>query len=454
MNIFFSLFKNVNIRVRRDLEYFLKMPSNPCSEKENEVAEYILKNAKYNDLVTDEAIVKQFFSCKEEWYRVKHRIQETFLRYFTMQKLEKHPIRAVLLAEIYDECGQEHKKNSAIKKQRKRLKADPNKALYEYLYEEMGRKERRDQRKKISDLSTVEQKLDEFYLERKLAYLTEKMNRKDIVNKPSLASEDLDFYNWATKKVMEINATKTNIYYELYTLLRSTTATEAESVKKIEQMIEDNDEEIDSPNLEKYYSNLLNFYIKELNQGRSEYAEYYLSCLSKVLDLGLIFPEKQLTVKDLKNAVGISLISQNTVYAWKLIRQHENKPLYKKGEGQNFISLMKAIVLFNEGKYVESLSKITNYRLSDINDDIEWQFLKLQLDYTLQRGEPILKNIQVLYNRIKRNRKLALKKKKAHLLFLESFRQIVKREQLDLANLKGKISILKYRWLEKMLARE
>jgi len=456
----FPFLRNINTQKRRDLEYFIQMPSNPSSEGERTIVKYILDSTKNKKMCTDGEIIKKFFHSskipKKAWQNVKHRIQQTFLRYYTMRKLEDHPMKGILLAEIYDEYGIKNKKKSEIKRQKKKLKnsLDPNKELYEYWLLELSIKDQREQRVRDTDLNEMEEKLDEFYLEKKFRCLFEQANRRDIVNNPSsTADEEKDsvFIKWAEQEIENIKSIKAKIYHELYFLLK-TLEKDVGKADYIESLIEENYDYIDTTSVEEFYTCLLNYYIKKINQGVNHYAKNYLDCISKMLEKEIVLVNNELSPKFLKNSIAIALIHNDTERAWRLVRQHEKKPTYIDGAGKYVFKLIQATILLHEEKYAESSNMIKSYTLKDHYHDIDAQLLTLQLDYSLKKNPSlILRNIEVIKRRTQAHNEIYIKKKEVHLAFLKALKQLIEKEELDLSILTGKVATLKWRWLNKMI---
>lgn len=453
----FPFLKKLSDKMHRDLKYFLEMPSNPIYEEEKEIAKYILSKNKGKNSCKEQNIISKFYGSskkdREKWQKAKHRIQQTFLRYYTLRKVEEHPIEGIFLTEIHDEYGIKNKKNSEIKRQKKKLKnlLNPNTSIFEYWFLEKELEEHKNQRSLNPALEEMEQKLEEFYLEKKFRCLFEKINRVEITNGHSdELEEDNDFLNWAIQKVKNIKSIKAQIYYKLYTLLKGL-KNSVEEVSSIENIIEKNHNSIDINTLEEFYTCLFNFYTKKINRGHHQYAENYLNCVLKLLDRGIVFTNKELPVHILKNSISVALINDDLERAWILFHQHEKKTTYQNINEKLVLALMKATIFLYEEEYNKSFDILNNYKLQDYYHDIDARLLKLQLEYSLQEHRSlILQKIVTFKKVIRGHKKMPTSKRKVYLNFLEVLRQLIKEEKLNSTEFKGKIPKLKWRWLEKM----
>jgi len=452
----FSFLKNITLQKRRDLKYFIQMPSNPCTKKEIKIAQYILDNSGKKKVCTNDEIFEKFFDPSDAslkvWQRTKYRIQKTFLRYYSMRRLEELPLKGMLVADLYEKYEQVNKKKIAVRRQKKKLEDKPeqDKAMYDYWLSTIETYNQGARRKSITTLDVTEQKLDELYLERKFLYLFEKVNVADIISDITSISHEEEhslFLKWAAKKIERISSIKAIIYYKLFFLLQEEDG--AKTASDIENLIEEHYENIDSPTLEEFSNCISNYYIKRMNEGKDGYAKHYLVFLSKMLNLS----NGELDIIRFKNSIGIALIHNDTEYAWRLLKRHKNKPSYKKGEGKYVYNFIKSTVLLHEDKYTEASDTMKPYKLKDHLHDIDAQLLRLQLDYSLGLEEVlILRKIKMLKIRTQANDKISARKRTVYLVFLKTLKQLVEGQKLELSKIEN-LSTLKKRWLEKMIQR-
>ncbi|MEM1324028.1 MAG: hypothetical protein AAGG75_27450 [Bacteroidota bacterium] len=437
------------------------MSSNQLSELDKKIALEVLQRIQKRKKIDSVHLFQKHFTPKpenqkkkkQEWNRTQHRLYQTFMRYFAMRLIEDHPMKSVLFTQFYNEHDLERPAQRLKTKEKNRLAElmDPNAVLYEYLLLEMTMKGKKILRKDDRELTLLEEKLDHFFVEKKLRFLCEKANRKRIINNPDEDNDAL-LLAWIEDYVRQFPSIKAVIYLDIFKML-STSSSEV-YYKKLYDKLPRHAQEIDRATLKEFYQYLLNYCISRVNHGKLEYANAYLSILDGLAERGLLHEDGKISVFSFKNHINISLIAGEHQRAEQFCDQYR-KRLVAEGH-QDVLRLSRAAILLLEEAYEACEALLGYFALDDPFHKLASEFLLLKITSAkVQAGkydyDNFLTKLKSKKAFIRKQNWITEVRKEKLIYFLTLLPWVIKGKKIhNMEELKDKVYALDWLWLKKM----
>ncbi len=250
--------------------------------------------------------------------------------------------------------------------------------------------------------------------------------------------ELLELYEKAETKLKDIPAIQ--VYYLAYTMLKNQENEHAydlfKKTLKTNLAIFPNDE------LWILYNYALNYCIRKINSGNSQYYHEIHQLYQLVLDNKIILKNDFLTQWDFKNIVTVGLRIKD--YQWTERFIHQYKDLLHQKEQRNAVAYNLAAYYYETAEYSQSLQQLHNVEFTDASYHLGAKIIQLKSYFHLNEAEAFYSLIEAFRKYILRNKGISDYRKKANNNFLKIIRRLYK--------LKSEQGILKAHRFEQKLS--
>ena len=173
------------------------------------------------------------------------------------------------------------------------------------------------------------------------------------------------------------------------------------------------------------YNYLLNYCVKQINSGRTDYYRQIFQLYELLIQQNLIAPGGQLSQWTYTNIIttGIRLGELE----WTEAFLHEYEPLLPEGQRHNAFQYNLAALRFEKKAYGEALAQLHQIEFTDAFYHMAAKLVQLKIYYLLEETEALLALIEATRQFIVRNRQLSDFQQQINLNFL---RQLLKINQL------------------------
>ena len=257
-------------------------------------------------------------------------------------------------------------------------------------------------RKSAPQLRQTIEAFDHYYFVNRLRYACALLNRKEVLADPA----ELD---WARKlhqvigQSLEVEAIPKLllVYHQLFLLLE----TQQEDVfEKIQLVLERNKQEIEKISLREVYAHLVNYCIKQLNEGKISYQSRLFQLYQDQLAQGLLLEAGRISPADYKNIVSLAL--RNEAFSWveAFIEDYKNK--LPPEQQQAAYRYQKANLYFHQGDYSACLRLLRTHEFSDTFYQLGAKTIVLKVHFETEDFEAFYYAADAFASYLKRNRKI------------------------------------------------
>ena len=215
--------------------------------------------------------------------------------------------------------------------------------------------------------------LDLFYLVKKLQLMCEMVNSKNVLasDHQSALSEEI---TGALQKGIYSDMPAVAAWYRVWLTL--TDPGNESNFIALRNTLADSLHEFPQQELRDLYQYLMNFCIRRINTGATEYVRTLLDIYRIILEKGIIFTDGHLSQWDYKNITAIGIRAGETQWTGSFINEYRLKlpPL----ERENAYTYNRAYYLFNTGQRSEALSLLRQVEFSDLYYQLDSRVILLK----------------------------------------------------------------------------
>ena len=434
---------------------FVQMSSNHLSTREEDLFALLLQFAgsrKRRDL-NENAFIEKHLSPAEfdNWNRIKNRFLKAIERYLLLGSLKDSPLlKDIFLLHIFSKKGLVRNYRSTLKRIQSDLKK-PHKhaewtSLIEFRLLEVEVERNRDNRVIDNDLEAMIKNLDSFYIEHKLRILCEQLNRQFIVNIENADTRFPDAFE--EEEILTYNA-RIKCYYFIYKLFSTD---DQSSLMMLRKFLTEAASEFSSDYIKTVYVYLLNYYIRKLNAGHEKFASAYIDIIDDQIQTGFLLENDTISGSRFKNCITIALLAGRKRWAKTFFSGYNC--FLPQNVKEVVIQFNQAQILFYERRFEDCQQELIGFKPPDMYYKIAYDKLIIKLFYyKYLEGEYPLDKLRTLVESAKRyvkiQRKLSNKRKKKNLMFLSCLLTVLKKKDISLKEVHGKVPVVDFFWLKK-----
>lgn len=452
-----NIIKTLTLVQKRDLKYFIQLPSNKITNTDKVVFGKLLELKSATIEKNGEAIWETILNKEDlpDKNRIKNRLLKAIERYISLNALESNTaIKYYLLADYYSEKQVSKNEKTILKSGIAELEKSnffEDKIFLFWLYQLSVQKEK-DVRIHDSKIDLMYEALNDFYLCNKIRIICEKVNRHKIINVEKDFGQDCKEIEVLIEKS---NAPEVQIYASLF---RFMIEGDEPHFVALDRLLEESNAYFKTKHENEVYVYLLNYCIRQINAGNFKYAYKYLSYIKKLEARGALLEHNTLGIGRFKNSILCSIIIGETEWASRFIDKY-SACLSKssKIDKEAFLILNKAIIEFYNDNIDTAFDLIREFQNSSVyNKDLYYRItcdkLLLKVFYELNENEAVGRKIDSIKTYLRTQKKLNEGRIQKHLNFLKALRQLMDRGHFD-RTLKRDLLIPDFIWLEKIVKR-
>jgi hypothetical protein len=353
------------------------------------------------------------------------RLIEGFLVY---QSQESRPYeRGISLLEAFEQRGLEKDFQETYRKLEKKALAEELKesdqflqrfllAEKKYLFEVKNQK-----RSAQSTVDEVITPLDQFYLSKKLRYACELINRANVLNQ--------DYNLFLIREINQTIPDFSHLQHHLIRLYHITLQTlidgdNEDHFFQLKKLLVENYGQISQDEIRNLYAFALNYCIKKLNTGKSEFAQQIFELYQILVEKRIIFEHGVLPVPHFKNTVTIGTRMQ--AYEWVEAFIENYHSFLPPEEAQNAYTYNMAYLQFSRGNYRRVKRLLNTVEFTDVFYQTDAKTTLIKTYYELGEYEPLIYLLGSFKVYLKRNQQLSDYQRKLYLNLIKITWALVK----------------------------
>ncbi|MEL6717950.1 MAG: hypothetical protein AAFO82_14830 [Bacteroidota bacterium] len=403
-----SPFFNKNEKVKRLCDYLLE---HELEVKKEEVYQYVFEVSGFQELKLNNIISD---------------LLQLAYGYLIQQQLTTQPLqRQAHLLECLIERNVQRPISRVIQKG-KRIQEGVTAQSYQFLQEKYNYLEQLDrfaltqnQREYDENLQKMSDTLDAYYLCNKLRIACEMVSRSTMLNEaynPNFIAAAVAEYEQNEGQYMSFPVLK--IYYQAYQFLNQTSTVGYQELKALLQKYPT---VLSRPELRHLYTYMLNFSVRQINFGRSEYYQEILQIYQTLIEQNLLLQHGYLTKWSFINATTTGMRLEAYEWTEKFIQDYQDA--LRVEERKNTVDYQLAALYFAKGDFANTLQFLQQVEFTDTFYQASARIIQLKVFYELEEIEPFYALVKSIRNLLRRKRKLS----EYHRLSYLNFVRIAKR---------------------------
>ncbi|MEM8523436.1 MAG: hypothetical protein AAGG68_02275 [Bacteroidota bacterium] len=275
------------------------------------------------------------------------------------------------------------------------------------------------QREYDENLQKMSDTLDVYYLCNKFRIACEMVSRSAMLNEkyePNFIAATLEEYKQNQIQYATFPALK--IYYQAYQFLNQTSAI---GYQELKTLLQEYPSVLSRPELRHLYTYMLNFSVRQINFGRSEYYQEILQIYQTLMEQNLLLQHGYLTKWSFINATTTGMRLEAYEWTEKFIQNYQN--VLRKEERKNTVDYQLAALYFAKGDFSKTLQFLQQVEFTDTFYQASARIIQLKVFYELEEIEPFYALVKSIRNLLRRKRKLS----EYHRLSYLNFVRIAKR---------------------------
>lgn len=330
--------------------------------------------------------------------------------FLLVRHLENNPLLSnVLLMQELINRGSEKAFNGLVAKQEQLLgmtdmPKDSNYFLYQFLTEEglLLAAGKNFKRHNESNIETVVERLDTFYLARKLQLCCEIYNVQNVLGANYKVFLLDEIVNYLSQHPME-DVPAVSIYFKiLKTLTESENETHFHDLRKL---LQDHELLFSSVELRDMYQYALNYCIKKINLGNVDYQRQLFELYKKTIDNQVLLTNGRISQWDYKNIVTLCMRLKELDWAQRFIQ--EFKEYLVEEERENAFKYNLAYLAFMRKDYSKTLSLLQKVDFTDVFYQLDTKAIVLKTYFEMGDELALDYHIKAFRIFLKRNRKIS-----------------------------------------------
>lgn len=272
-----------------------------------------------------------------------------------------------------------------------------------------------------SNIEAIAENLDRFYLAEKLRYYCTILNHQHLA--------DLDYKMLFIDEIIE--HVKSNDYSDtppiviyLQILLSYKEPNEREHYEKIKQLISQHIHLFPDTEVKEILDSALNYCIKKMNSGESEFVREAFSLYQEWIERGLLKVRGYLDPFHFKNIVTIGL--RLSEFDWIENFIHQYSPLLEERFRENAITFNLAQLFFYKKDYLKVIQLLSKVEYDDMTYNLNSKTLLMASYYELDEIEALGSLLDTFRVYLNRNKELPSTRRKHYLNTISIVRKLSK----------------------------
>ncbi|MEM6345521.1 MAG: hypothetical protein AAF927_16635 [Bacteroidota bacterium] len=277
-------------------------------------------------------------------------------------------------------------------------------------------------RKSAPHLRQTIQAFDDYYFVNRLRYACALLNRKDVLADAAELDWARQLHNLIGQGFQQDASTSLlPIYHQLFSLLDTG---QEEGFASLLSLLEAHKQQIEKISLREIYAHLVNFCIKQLNEGNIIYQPRLFGLYQDQLVQGLLLESGQISPADYKNIVSLAL--RNEAFDWTeaFIEDYKNK-LPSKLQAAAY-RYQRANLHFHRGEYSACLRLLRTHEFADTFYQLGAKTIVLKLYFETEDFEAFYYAADAFASYLKRNRKIPAYQKELYYNLIRFSKRLAK----------------------------
>jgi uncharacterized protein (DUF1778 family) len=268
--------------------------------------------------------------------------------------------------------------------------------------------------------------LDLFYLTTKLKVACDMISRNTVIQANYEAYHFQDLEKWllnADEKVV-IDYKKypaIAVYYQAYRTIKDG---KLEDYEVLKDLLATNLHIFPNVELSRIYDYVLNFCIRQINQGKAEFYREILDVYQFLLENRVIFQKDYLAQWDYKNIITVGIRIGETEWTENFINEY--KDFLPPKDRENAFVYNKAAFYYATKAYKKSLQLLHEVKFTDTSYHLGAKIIQLKSFYELEEEEPFYALIDAFKIYILRSKDISHYRKQANLNLIKFAKRIFK----------------------------
>ncbi len=256
-----------------------------------------------------------------------------------------------------------------------------------------------DNRASDTNLQSLSDNLDIYYLVNKLKYCCEILNRQNVLQ----AVFKIPMLSYVTNYLEENNLDDIPLIAIYFRILKSLEVEKNEKYyKQLKLLLAKYRNVITINELRDIYTFIQNYCIRKINTGHNEYLRELFNVYKTMLDNKIILENDELQHLHFKNIVTLALRLDEIEWSEKFINNYAGK--LNKELRKNSVSYNLARVHYARKKYREALRVMRTVEFTDVYYHLDAKSLLLKVYYEMDDIEPLFSLITTLRVYLKRSK--------------------------------------------------
>ncbi len=279
------------------------------------------------------------------------------------------------------------------------------------------------------NLQLKNNKLDLFYISTKLRAACDMISRNTVIQANYQSHHLDDLINWVKNHSENYNQYPAITVY--YQALKTIKEGKIEDYYQLKLLLASNLHIFPNSEMSKLYDYVLNFCIRQINQGHPNFYKEILDVYKFLLDNRIIFQNDHLAQWDYKNIITVGIRLGETQWTENFIHQYK-KDLSPKNRENAYIYNLAAFY-YSTKAYKKSLQLLHEVKFTDTSYHLGAKIIQLKSFYELEEEEPFYALIDAFKIYILRSKDISNYRKQANLNLIKFAKRIFKlKEQQDL----------------------
>ncbi len=269
--------------------------------------------------------------------------------------------------------------------------------------------------------------LDLFYVTTKLKVACDMVSRNTVIQ----ANYEVHHFENLEKWLIDFESNKSAIRYQTYPAIaiyyqayRTVKAGEMEDYQKLKQLLATNLHLFPNAELSRIYDYVLNFCIRQINQGKAEFYREILEVYKFLLENRIIFQKNYLAQWDYKNIITVGIRIGETEWTEQFINEY--KQFLSPKDRENAFVYNKAAFYYATKAYKKSLQLLHEVKFTDTSYHLGAKIIQLKSFYELEEEEPFYALTDAFKIYILRSKDISHYRKQANLNLVKFSKRIFK----------------------------
>jgi hypothetical protein len=405
----FGLLQSLSSREKRRFGNELKLTSEKAGRLP-ELFEFLVENpALDKENLAKKLFPKEAFDDKRIRYLLSN-LNVALEKFLLVRHLETNPaISNALLMQELIQRGAEKAFHGVVNKQEQLLgeadrPRDSNFFLYQFLTEEglLMAAGKNFKRHETSNIETVVDRLDKFYLARKLQLCCEIYNKHNMLGtnyEVFLLDEIIQYLGHYPMD----DTPAISIYFKI---LKTLTESENEShFKDLRLLLDANESLFTADELRDMYQYALNYCIKKINLGSGEYQRTLFEIYQRTLENRVLLIQNRISQWDYKNIVTLCMRLKELDWAHLFIQKY--KDYLVEEERENAFKFNLAYLNFMRKEYSKTLNLLRKLDFTDVFYQLDTRAILLKTYFEIGDELALDYHIKAFRVFLKRNKKIS-----------------------------------------------